>query len=57
MTELTNLVGNVGFPIVACVFMYKQQVKLQETITDLTSTLKGIDTRLNQLERESGEAK
>ena len=55
MNELSNLVSNVGFPIVACVFMYKQQVKLQETITDLTSTLKGIDTRLNQLERKSGE--
>ena len=48
MNDLTNLVSNVGFPIVACVFMYKQQVKLQETITDLTSTLKGIDTRLNE---------
>ena len=57
MNDLTNLVSNVGFPIVACIFMYKQQVKLQETITDLTSTLKGIDTRLNQLERESEETK
>ena len=57
MNDLSNLVSNVGFPIVACVFMYKQQVKLQETITDLTSTLKGIDTRLNQLERESEETK
>ena len=57
MSDLTNLVSNVGFPIVACVFMYKQQVKLQETITDLTSTLKGIDTRLNQLERETEEGK
>ena len=55
MNDLSNLVSNVGFPIVACVFMYKQQVKLQETITDLTSTLKGNDTRLNQLERKSGE--
>lgn len=55
MNDLSNLVSNVGFPIVACVFMYKQQVKLQETITDLTSTLKGIDTRLNQLERKNGE--
>ena len=57
MNDLTNFVSNVGFPILACIFMYKQQVKLQETITDLTSTLKGIDTRLNQLERESEETK
>ena len=57
MTEITNLVSNVGFPIVACFFMYKQQVKLQESLTDLTLTLKGIDTRLTQLERETGEGK
>ena len=57
MSDFTNLVSNVGFPIVACFFMYKQQVKLQESLTDLTATLKGIDTRLNQLERESEEGK
>ena len=50
MTEITQFINSVGFPIVACVFMYKQQVKLQETITELSATLKSIDTRLDMLE-------
>ena len=52
MQELTQIISNVGFPIVACVFMYKQQIELNKTITELSNTLKGIDTRLNMLERE-----
>ena len=52
MEEITQLVSNVGFPIVACLFMYKQQTELQKTITDLTSTLKSIDTRIQNLEKE-----
>lgn len=51
MGEISQLISNVGFPIVACVFMYQQQVKLQQTITDLTSTLKGIDTRISLIEK------
>lgn len=47
---LSAIVSNNLFPIVACIFMYKQQLKLNETITELTSTLKGIDTRIENLE-------
>lgn len=54
MTEITQFINSVGFPIVACVFMYKQQVKLQETITELSATLKSIDTRLDMLENNGG---
>ena len=50
MNEITTLISNVGFPIVACVFMYKQQTELQKTITELSTTLKGIDTRIQSLE-------
>ena len=52
MEEIANLISNVGFPVVACVFMYKQQIKLQETITELSSTLKTIDARIENLERK-----
>ena len=51
MEELTTFISSTGFPIVACVFMYKQQLKLQETITELSSTLKTIDARIENLER------
>lgn len=50
MTEIAQLISNVGFPIVACIFMYKQQLELNKTITELSSTLKGIDSRLNGIE-------
>ena len=51
MQEISQLISNVGFPIVACIFMYKQQVELNKTITELSNTLKGIDARLDNLEK------
>lgn len=50
-SEIANLISNVGFPILACIFMYKQQLELNKTITELSSTLKGIDSRLDNLEK------
>lgn len=52
MNDVSQIISNVGFPIVACMFMYKQQLELNKTITDLTSTLKGIDARLDNIEKE-----
>lgn len=51
MQEISQLISNVGFPIVACIFMYKQQIELNKTITELSNTLKGIDARLDNLEK------
>ena len=53
MEELSVFISNVGFPIVACVFMYIQQKDLNKTITELSATLKGIDTRLQQIEEKT----
>ena len=55
MTEISNLISNVGFPIVACIFMYIQQKDLNTTIQELSTTLKGIDTRLDILEKDKYE--
>ena len=51
MQEISQLISNVGFPTVACIFMYKQQSELNKTITELSNTLKGIDTRLDMLKK------
>jgi uncharacterized protein YoxC len=51
MNEIAELISNVGFPIMACIFMYKQQLELNKTISELSNTLKGIDARLDTLER------
>lgn len=50
MEEITQLISNVGFPIMACIFMYKREEKLTSIINDLSTTLKGIDVRLEGLE-------
>ena len=52
MEEISQFVSNVGFPIVACIFMYFNQKELNKTISELSSTLKGIDTRLDILEKD-----
>lgn len=53
MNEISQIISNVGFPIVACIFMYKQQQELNRTITELSATLKGIDARLDAMEKGS----
>ena len=55
MEDITNLITNVGFPIVACIFMYFNQKELNKSISELSSTLKGIDTRLDILEKDKYE--
>lgn len=50
MQEILNAISNVGFPIVACYFMYQQNTKLQDSIISLSETLKSIDSRIEKLE-------
>lgn len=48
---LSGVVSNNLFPILACFFMYKQQLNLNESINKLSVTLQAIDTRLEQIEK------
>ena len=50
--EFQELITNVGFPIVACIFMYKQNLNLQKSLSELSSTLKGIDARIDSIEND-----
>lgn len=50
MDDLIKVVNSVGFPIVAYFMMSKQVSSLHSIITDLSTTLKSIDTRLTMLE-------
>lgn len=47
MQEISNFISNVGFPIVACVYMYLQQRELIKSIGELSNTLKIIENKLN----------
>ena len=50
LNDIMSLVNGVGFPIVACVFMYMQVQKMNNIILELTTTLKTIGTRLDNLQ-------
>ena len=55
--EVQELISNVGFPIVACIFMYKQNAELQKSLSELSTTLKAIDTRIDSIENDLKEVK
>ena len=52
LQEIQEIISNVGFPIVACIFMYKQNLDLQKSLSELSSTLKAIDARIDGIENE-----
>ena len=52
MDDLIKIINSVGFPIVAYFMMSKQVSSLHNIITDLSTTLKSIDTRLTMLEEK-----
>ena len=52
MDDIIKLVNSVGFPIVAYFMMSRQVSSLHNIITDLSTTLKSIDTRLTMLEEK-----
>ena len=55
MGELTNIISTIGFPIFACIYIFKNNEKLITVINELSVTIKGIDTRLEMLERVIGD--
>ena len=55
--EIEELITNLGFPIVAGIFMYKHNLDLQKSLSELSSTLKAIDTRIDSIENDLKEVK
>lgn len=47
---INQLIGTLGFPIVCCCVMFKQNSKLQETLADLGKTLSSMNERLADVE-------
>lgn len=44
---ITSIVGSLGFPIVACCFMGWYCVKLNETLQELSLTIKELTTKFD----------
>lgn len=49
-TVLSQLIGSLGFPIIACCVMFKQNSELQKTLAELSTTLTKVSERLSDLE-------
>ena len=50
LNDIVNIVGSVGFPIVACLFGGYMSYKLQNVILALTVTLEKLDERVSHIE-------
>lgn len=50
INAITQLITSVGFPIVACYVLFKQNSELTNTITKLTVTLETINERIGKIE-------
>lgn len=50
--ELINMISSVGFPIFACIFLFKQNNELNKTLGELSTTLSGINQRLDNIENK-----
>lgn len=57
MNEIASLVTQVGFPIVACCVMWKQNNKFQDTLNDLSKTLELMNERMSNIERDIKDCK
>ena len=51
---IVELINSVVLQIIACIFMYMQIQKLNNIILELSTTLKAIDSRIDNIQDEIG---
>lgn len=54
--EITALIGNVGFPIVACCVMFYLYYQLSGTVAGLNTTIEKLYTLLDERTRGDNES-
>lgn len=47
--EITTLIGSLGFPIVCCIVMFKQNSSLQNTLNTLSTTLTTLTNKISEM--------
>lgn len=50
MEEIATLISSVGFPIAACVVMFYQNGKLQQTLAEISTTMSVLTERIKDIE-------
>lgn len=48
---VVSLISSVGFPIIACVYLFKLFQDLQKTLSDLNVSLSIMNERIGDLEK------
>ena len=49
---LISLIGSVGFPIVACIWLFKIMQDFQKTLNEIAGTLQVMNERIGDLENK-----
>lgn len=55
MEPIITMISTVGFPIVACVYMFKLFNDLQKTLADLNVSLTIMNERISEIENKFDE--
>ena len=55
LSDFVNIFGNGFFPIVACAVMFWQNSKLQNTLTEICSSLALMNERIRKIESTKGD--
>lgn len=50
VNEITQLISGVGFPIVCCGILFKQNSELQATLKQISITLQSLSDRISNIE-------
>lgn len=50
LNGITEMITTVGFPIVCCIVMFRQNSKLQETLADISLTMQKMADKIAELE-------
>ena len=50
MSDIVQVISSVGFPIVACLFMFKQNNDLQKTLNEISQTMLLMNERIKNIE-------
>lgn len=56
MSDIVQIISSVGFPIVACLFMFKQNSDLQRTLNEISQTMILMNERIKNIEDSFEEA-
>lgn len=50
--SIVSIISSVGFPIFACIIMFKQNADLQKTLNDISVTMALLTERLKDVENK-----